>query len=101
MIDYLLRADSESDMDDVLIAAAIALEVIDENGEVTVQAVEGIALDRIGPIPAQVDKNGTIIRPADNRYHANLRTTIELTADQVAALPTFNPKPSVPYRVFI
>jgi hypothetical protein len=89
-------------MDDALIAAGVAQEVTDEEGEVTVQPVAGITLDRIGSIPPVLDpENGTIIRPGDPRYHANIRATIELTEEQVEALPTFTPEPSVPYRVFI
>ena len=88
-------------MDDALISAGVAQEVTDEEGEVTVQPVTGINLDRIGPIPAQVDEEGIIVRPGDPRYHANIRATIELTEEQVEALPTFAPEPSVPYRVFI
>lgn len=101
MSDYLLRSTTESDLDDALIAAGVAQEVTDENGEVTVRPMEGITLDRIGPIPAQVDEEGIIVRPGDPRYHANLRATVELTEAQIAALPTFAPEPSVPYRVFI
>ena len=100
-MDYLLRSTTESDLDDALIAAGVAQEVTDEEGEVTVRAVEGITLDRIGPIPAMVDEENIIVRPGDPRYHANLRACIELTAAQVGALPTFAPEPSVPYRVFI
>jgi hypothetical protein len=101
MTDYLLRADNESDMDDALLAAGVAQEVADLDGEVFVVATEGITLDRIGPIPAQVDEDGVIVRPGDNRYHVNLRATVQLTATQVAELPTFTPLPGVPYRVFI
>ena len=88
-------------MDDALLAAGVAHEVADLDGEVFVVATEGITLDRIGPIPAQVDEDGVIVRPGDNRYHANIRATIELTEAQVEALPTFTPTPGVPYRVFI
>ena len=101
MTDYLLRADNESDMDDALLAAGVAQEIIDVDGEIIVQPVAGITLDRIGPIPALVNEDGTIIRPGDNRYHVNLRATVQLTAAQVAELPTFAPTPTVPYRVFI
>jgi len=100
-MDYLLRSNTESDMEDALIAAAVAQEVTDIDGEITVQPVAGITLDRIGPIPALVDEDGTIIRPGDNRYHVNLRATVQLTAAQIAELPTFAPTPTVPYRVFI
>jgi hypothetical protein len=101
MTDYLLRADNESDMDDALLAAGVAQEVADLGGELFVVAIEGITLDRIGPIPAQVDEDGVIVRPGDNRYHVNLRATVQLTAAQVAELPLFSPAPTVPYRVFI
>ena len=100
-MDYLLRSTTESDLDDALIAAGVAQEVTDVDGEVSVVATAGITLDRIGPIPAQVDEEGIIVRPGDPRYHANIRATIELTEAQVEALPTFAPEPSVPYRVFI
>ena len=101
MSDYLLRATTESDLDDALIAAGVAQEVTDPDGEVLVLPISGIALDRIGPIPARVDEENIIISPGDNRYHVNLRATIALTEVQIAALPTFTPEPSVPYRVFI
>jgi hypothetical protein len=101
MTDYLLRADNESDMDDALLAAGVAQEVADLDGEVFVVATEGITLDCIGPIPAQLDEDGVIVRPGDNRYHVNLRATVQLTAAQVAELPVFTPAPTVPYRVFI
>ena len=100
-MDYLLRSTTESDLDDVLIAAGLAEERTDEEGEVTVLPVTGVTLDRIGPIPAQVDEEGMILRPGDNRYHANLRVTFELTKEQEDELPTFTPLPGVPYRVFI
>jgi hypothetical protein len=100
-MDYLLRSNTESDLDDALIAAGVAQEVTDAEGEVSVQPVAGINLDRIGPIPARVDEENVIISPGDNRYHVNLRATIALTEVQIAALPTFTPEPSVPYRVFI
>jgi hypothetical protein len=100
-MDYLLRSNTESDLDDALIAAGLAEERTDEDGEVMVQPVAGITLDRIGPIPAQVDEEGVIVRPGDSRYHANLRVSIELTKAQEDALPVFTPAPSVPYRVFI
>ena len=100
-MDYLLRSNTESDLDDALIAAGLAEERTDEEGEVMVLPIAGITLDRIGPIPAQMDEEGVIVRPGDNRYHANIRATIELTEAQVEALPTFTPTPGVPYRVFI
>ena len=88
-------------MDDALIAAGVAQEVTDADGEVTVQPIAGITLDRIGPIPAKIDEENVIISPGDTRYHANLRVSFELTQDQIDLLPTFNPVPSIPYRVFL
>jgi hypothetical protein len=100
-MDYLLRTTTESNLDDALIAAGLAEENTDEDGEVMVLPVTGVTLDRIGPIPAQVDEEGIIVRPGDPRFHANLRVAFELTEEQVEALPTFTPTPGVPYRVFI
>jgi hypothetical protein len=101
MSDYLLRAENKSDMDDALLAAGVAQEVANLDGEVFVVAIEGITLDRIGPIPAQVDEEGIIVRPGDPRYHANIRVTFPLDKAQEDELPTFTPTPGVPYRVFI
>ena len=102
-MDYLLRTTTESDMDDALIAAGLAQEVTDPDGEVMVLAVSGVTIDHIGPIPAQVDPEdpAVIIRPGDNRWHTNVRVTFELPKAQEDLLPTFAPLPSVPYRVFI
>ena len=99
-MDYLLRSTTESDLDDALIAAGVAQEVTNLDGEVIVQPISGISLDHIGPIPAQVNEEGIIIRPGDPRYHANLRATVELTTGQIQALPTFDPPPSQPMRVW-
>jgi len=100
-MDYLLRSTTESDLDDALIAVGLAEERTDEDGEVTVLPVTGVTLDRIGPIPAQVDEENIIVSPGDNRYHANIRATIELTKEQEDLLPTFTPTPGIPYRVFL
>ena len=100
MTDYMLRATTESDLDDALIAAGVAQEVTDADGEVLVLPMIGITLDRIGPIPAQLDPEGEVIKDGDTRYHANIRVTFDLTAAQVAMLPVVSPAPSVPYRVF-
>jgi hypothetical protein len=100
-MDYLLRSTTESDLEDALIAAGLAEEVTDEDGEVTVVPVSGVAIDHIGPIPARVDGNGVVIKPGDSRWHTNVRVTFELDPAVEAALPTFTPLPGVPYRVFI
>ena len=102
-MDYLLRTNTEAQMDDALEAAGILREtdVGGGTGELAMLPVPGAYLDRIGPIPAQLDPEGEVIRPGDSRYHANLRVTFELTAAQVAMLPLVDPAPTVPYRVFL
>jgi len=99
-MDYLLRSTTESDLDDALIAAGLAEEVTDIDGEVMVLPVTGVTLDRIGAIPAQVDEEGVILRPGDNRYHANLRVAKPLSQAQLGELPLVDPLPTVPYRRF-
>jgi len=99
-MDYLLRSSTEYDLDDALIAAGLAKERTDDEGDVTVQPVAGVSLDRIGAIPAQVDEEGIIVRPGDNRYHANLRVAEPLSQAQLAELPLVDPLPTVPYRRF-
>jgi len=99
-MDYLLRTNTESQMDDALEAAGIVVEQDMGEGELALLPIAGAYLDRIGPIPAQLDPEGEIIRPGDSRYHANLRVTFDLTAAQVAMLPLVDPAPTVPYRVF-
>jgi hypothetical protein len=99
-MDYLLRTNTEAQMDDALEAVGILVEQDMGEGELALLPVPGAYLDRIGPIPPQYDVDGNIVKPGHPEYHANLRVTIELTPDQVAGLPTFNPLPSIPYRVF-
>ena len=101
-MDFMLRTNTQDQMDDALIAAGLAQEFIDEDGEVIVVPV-GCAIDHIGPIPAQADPEdpSVILKPGDPRWHTNIRVTVELTPEQVASLPTFTPSPGIPYRVFI
>ena len=100
-MDYLLRTTTESDMDDALIAAGLAREVADPDGEVMVLAVSGVTIDHIGPIPAQVDPEdpAVIVRPGDSRWHTNVRVADGVDYDP-AYLPEVDPAPAVPYRVF-
>jgi hypothetical protein len=100
-MDYLLRSTTESDLDDALIAAGLAEERTDEEGEVTVLPVTGVTLDRIGPIPPVIDEENVVIRAGDNRFHANLRVSFALDKAQEDELPLVDPLPSIPYRVFI
>ena len=99
-MDYLLRTNTEAQMDDALEAAGILVEQDMGKGELALLPVPGAYLDRIGPIPAQLDPEGEVIKDGDTRYHANIRVTFDLTAAQVALLPVVSPAPSVPYRVF-
>jgi len=99
-MDYLLRTPTESAMEDILIAAGLAKETTDTQGEVTVVPTAGISIDHIGAIPPTVDIDGNILKPGDPRWHTNIRAMIELTPEQVTALPTFTPEPTIPYRVF-
>lgn len=89
MADFMLRTDTEDQMLDALIAAGLAKELIDEEGEVVVLPMEGVTLDHIGQIKA------------DTRWHTNLRTAFELSGETVAMLPTVDPFPENPYRVFL
>jgi hypothetical protein len=100
MTDYMLRTDTEAQMDDALEAAGILADQDIGDGEMVLIPVAGCYIDRIGPIPPQLDPEGEVIRDGDSRYHLNLRVTIDLTAAQVALLPTFTPTPGVPYRVW-
>lgn len=99
-MDYLLRTTTEAQMDDALEAAGILVEQDMGEGELALMPVPGAYLDRIGPIPAQLDPEGEVIKDGDSRFHANLRVTFDLTAAQVAMLPLVVPAPAVPYRVF-
>ena len=89
MTDYMLRTDTAADMDDALRDARLIVDTVDAVGDPMIVPVAVAYLDRIGPIPY-----------GDTRYHANLRVTIDLTPEQIAALPTFAPEPTVPYRVW-
>ena len=99
-MDYMLRTTTESEMEDILIAAGVAQEATDTEGAVMVIPTAGISIDHIGAIPPRVDQDGNPVSPGDPRWHTNIRAMIELTPAQVTALPTFTPEPTIPYRVF-
>jgi hypothetical protein len=100
MTDYMLRTDTEAQMDDALEAAGLLVEVDQGGGELVLMPVAGCYVDRIGAIPPSYDIEGQQIKAGDPRFHANIRVTFELTDAQLALLPTFTPLPQVPYRVF-
>ena len=99
-MDYMLRTTTESEMEDILIAAGVAQEATDTEGNVIVIPTAGISIDHIGAIPPKKDIDGNILSPGDPRWHTNIRAMIELTEQQITALPTFTPEPTIPYRVF-
>ena len=99
-MDYMLRTTTESEMEDILIAAGVAQEATDYEGNVIVIPTAGISIDHIGAIPPKTDIDGNPVSPGDPRWHTNIRAMIELTEQQITALPTFTPEPSIPYRVF-
>ena len=101
MQDFMLRTDNEDQMDVALEAVGALEEAEIAPGEFALVSVGGFMVDRIGPIPATYNPDGTLNGSGDSRYHANLRVSVELTPAQIAALPTFDPEPTVPYRVFL
>jgi hypothetical protein len=100
MTDYMLRTDTEAQMDDALEAAELLVEVDQGDGELVLMPVAGCYVDRIGAIPPSYDSKGQQSNTGDPRFHANIRVTFELTPEQIEALPTFTPEPGIPYRVF-
>jgi hypothetical protein len=99
-MDYMLRSNTESDLDDALEAAELLVEKDTGGGELVLMPVAGCYVDRIGPIPPSYDIEGQQIKAGDPRFHTNIRVTFELTPEQIEALPTFTPEPGIPYRVF-
>jgi hypothetical protein len=95
MTDYMLRTDTEAQMDDALEAAGLL-----EDGPMGTYPVAGCYVDRIGPIPPSYDIDGQQVKAGDPRFHTNIRVMFELTEEQVSWLPTFTPTPEIPYRVF-
>ena len=100
MIDFMLRTDTEAQMDDALEAAGLLVEVDQGEGEMILMPVPGCYVDFIGPIPPSYDIEGQQIKAGDPRFHTNIRVMFELTEEQVSWLPTFTPTPGIPYRVF-
>ena len=100
MTDYMLRTDTEAQMDDALEAAGLLVELDQGEGEIALIPVSGCYVDRIGHIPPSYNIEGQQIKAGDPRYHVNIRLMFELTEEQVEALPTFTPTPGIPYRVF-
>lgn len=91
MTDYYLRTDTKQQMDAALAAAGLV---------VGGRTVDGVYIDMIGRIPCTLDYEGNEVKPADTRFHANVRVVKPLTAAQVSSLPLVSPLPAVPYRMF-
>jgi len=102
MIDYYLRTDTKAQM--VAAFAAIGVQVSGIDGECNSLDGQRIDIGWIGPvvIPITNGEDPTIQEPpfVDNRFHANLRVSGELTPAQIAALPILDPPPSQPMRVW-
>lgn len=99
-MDYLLKTATEDEMEEALIAAGVAVEHTDEDGEVTVAALSGVTIDMIGPIPPEYAPDGTETKPGVPGWHANLRVTYALDPAVEQALPVLTEMPTTPYRVF-
>ena len=99
-MDYLLRTTTYAAMETALIAAKLITDSTDAQGIAMTIPVSGAYVDHVGPIPDKKDIDGNVISLGDTRWHTNLRVTFNLTAAQVALLPTFTPAPTIPYRVF-
>ena len=99
-MDYMLRTTTYAAMETALIAANLITDSTDVQGVAMTIPVSGAYVDHVGQIPDKKDINGNVISPGDTRWHTNLRVTFNLTAAQVALLPTFTPAPTIPYRVF-
>jgi hypothetical protein len=94
MTDYYLRTNTEEQMVEVF--AAIGVEVSGIDGECHILDGQRIDIGWIGPVTRIVDEELV----TDERFHANLRVSGELTAEQLAALPILDPPPSHPMRVW-
>lgn len=104
-MDYMLRTNTKEEMDQALLAASLITLCEQNDGEEILVPISGVYIDHIGSInkPSIIDPDTQVeITPGtiDNRWHTNVRICIELTEEQIAALPTFEPLPTIPYRVF-
>jgi hypothetical protein len=102
-MDYMLRTNTKEEMDQALLTAGLIYSV-DIDGQSVIYSPSRVYIDHIGPItkPAITDIDGTIITPetTDSRWHTNVRVCVELTEEQITALPQVDPPPAIPYRVF-
>lgn len=103
-MDYLLKYQTETDLNASLVTAGLLQEHTDTEGTIYLNPISGVTLDRIGSIfkSEVLNEDGTVLTPAseDLAFHANLRLSFELTPEQEAMLSQVNPSPTTPYRVF-
>ncbi len=103
----MLQTNTKEEMDAALLAAGLIEEQEIEEGNTVLLPINRVYIDHIGPIskPAiteEFEGEMALISPGstDNRWHTNVRVCIELTEEQIAALPQVDPPPAIPYRVF-
>lgn len=96
MSDYYLRTDTEAQMARAFADIGIAVKRID--GEAHELDGQRIDIGWIGPVTWIDQVTGQ--PQADSRFHANMRVSGELTAEQIDALPILNPPPATPMRVW-
>ena len=96
MSDYYLRTDTDAQMARAFADIGIAVKRID--GEAHELDGQRIDIGWIGPVTRIDSVTGQ--PQSDGRFHANLRVSGELTAEQIDALPILNPPPSTPMRVW-
>ena len=86
MTDYRLRFSTEAECAEVFAAAQISAP----NSK--------YFTDIIGQVLPEMDENGVVTKPGDNRWHVNLRCLVELTASQYTELEPFIVTPTNPVR---
>lgn len=102
-MDLYLRTDTDQQMVDALEAAGIAEQQTTktEEGDFVnwMKPTRGVALQWLGEIPP-VHEGDVMVKPGHSGVHVNLRLSITLTAEQMAALPVIDPAPTSPYCRF-
>lgn len=96
MSDYYLRTATEAQMVRAFADIGIAVKRID--GEAHELDGQRIDIGWIGPVTRIDQVTGQ--PQVDSQFHANLRVSGELTAEQIASLPILDPPPSQPMRIW-
>jgi hypothetical protein len=92
MNDLYLKTDDEAEMAWALIEAGVWTEDQEPTGVACV--------DVIGEIPAVLAEDGSVLVPAKDGWHVNLRPMQEMTEAQLSMLPILDPPPANPVRVW-